>query len=73
MRKTGLRFHIEGEYCKRLQHFSDPNDENWEQFYNENINPFHHTHLTIWSQYDNPLDYPDERERMIAQVVAVIN
>lgn len=72
MKRTGLRFHIEGEYCRRLKHLLDPNDEDWVVFGTEDINPFKHKHFTIWSQYDDPLSYPDERERMVNEVVSVI-
>lgn len=72
MKRTGLRFYIEGEYCERLQHLPDPNDEDWVMFETEDINPFEHKHFTIWSQYDDPLTYLDERERMVNEVVSVI-
>lgn len=73
MRKTGLRFYIEGEYCQNLLHLPDPNNENWVSFRNEDINPFKNSHFTIWSDFENPLSYPFERDGMVKEIVAVIN
>ena len=78
MNRTGLQFYVEGEYCLRLKHLPDPNDEDWILFNNEDINPFDRPYFVVWSQFDNPLfdnplSYPDERERLINQVVMVID
>ena len=73
MNKTGVQFYVEGEYCLRLKGLPDPNDEDWECFCNEDINPFGRPRFIVWSQYRDPLSYSDERERMVNQVIAVVD
>lgn len=73
MKKTGLRFYIEGEYCRNLLYLPDPNNENWVPFRNEDMHPSNQSHFTIWSDFAHPLSVLHERTGMIREIVTVIN
>lgn len=56
MKRTGLQFYIEGEYCKDLN--DDPNKQEWIPFDTTDLHPRRKRYITIWSQFEEP----DEKE-----------
>lgn len=67
MRRTGLRFTVEGEYVETLQHLDDPDDEMWTPFMTEDLHPAGKKHITIWRRGG------DSREKLTRRAVSVVD
>ncbi len=69
MRKTGIRFFVEGEYATRL----DENGEfaDWQPFETRDLRADGKEEIIIWSQFDG-ID-AEELECMISRAVNVID
>lgn len=52
MKRTGLQFYIEGEYCKDPN--DDPDKQEWIPFDTGDLHPGRKRYITVWSQFSEP-------------------